>query len=142
MKPTVQVGAILIEGWPLMTQLRDLESEPYAGNWSLLNLLSAAFDCSIRAAGWNFFFMAEEVKVTFFGAPAAKKIENAVKRILAKTKLQNFNSLEVTGIVAKRFLGLPYATVSAHPRHLQLSCYLDSAEKRWSSQRDREWARV
>jgi len=29
---------------------------------------------------------------------------------------QNFNCFEVTGIVAKRFLGVPYATVSGHAR--------------------------
>jgi len=30
MPPAVQVGAILIEDWPLMTQLLDLESEPHS----------------------------------------------------------------------------------------------------------------
>jgi hypothetical protein len=38
----------------------------------------------IRASGWNFFFMAEEVKAMFFGAPGPKKIENAMRRILGK----------------------------------------------------------
>jgi hypothetical protein len=76
------------------------------------------------------FFMAAEVKVMFFGALEAKKIQNALKRILVKVRHQNFNSLEVTGIVAKRFLGVPYVTVSAHPRHIQRSCYLDSTQKR------------
>jgi hypothetical protein len=98
-------------------------------------------DRKIRAAGWNFFFMAAEVKVIFFGALGTKKIQNALKRILAKVRHLNFNGLEVTGIVAKRFLGMPYATVSAHSRHIQQSCYLDSAEARETSQRDAEWAR-
>jgi hypothetical protein len=130
MPSTAQVGSILIEGWPMMTQLRDSGREPYSGNWNLLNELSVAFDRSVRAAGWNFFFMAAEVKVSFFGAPGARQIENAVKRILAKIKPQDFNGLEITGIVAKRFLGVPYATVSAHTRHLQASCYLDDVEQR------------
>lgn len=134
MTPTAEVGSILIEGWPLMTQLRDVTSEPYCGNWSLLKVLSgSAFDRSVRASGWNFIFMAGELKATFFGAPGAKRIENAVKRILGKMKPQNFNGLAVTRIVAKRFLGIPYATVSAHPCHLQQSCYLDGAEERRKS---------
>jgi len=33
---------------------------------------------------------------------------------------QRFNGLEVTGLVAKRFLSLPYGIVSAHSRHLNL----------------------
>jgi hypothetical protein len=138
----VQVGSILIEAWPPTTQLLGLESEPYSGNWSLVKVLNGfALDRKIHAAGWNFFFMAAEVKVMFFGALGAEKIQNALKRILVKVKSQNFNSLEVTGIVAKRFLGVPYATVSSHSRHIQQSCTLDGADVRRASKRDAEWAR-
>ncbi|PYY11578.1 MAG: hypothetical protein DMG69_03560 [Acidobacteria bacterium] len=119
MPPTVQVGTILVEDRPLIAQVLGLESEPYSGNWSVVKALdSFALDRKIHAAGWNFFFMAAEAKVMFFGALGAKKIQNALKRILVKVRHQNFNSLEVTGIVAKRFLGVPYTTVSAHSRHI------------------------
>lgn len=142
MPPMVQVGSILIKDWPLMRQLRGLESEPYSGNWKLLNVPDGfALDRKIRASGWSFFFMAAEVKAMFFGGLGTKRIQNALTRILAKVKLQHFNSLEVTGIGAKRFLGVPYAVVSAHSRHAQQSCYLDSAETRRTSQHDAEWAR-
>src|ERR1700747_602622 len=131
MTPTFNVGTILIDERPLITQLLGLESEPYSGNWSVVKTPDGfALDRKIHAAGWNFFFMAAEVKVMFFGALGTKKIQNALKRILAKVRPQNFNGLEVTGIVAKRFLGVPYATVSAHTRHIQQSCCLDSAEAR------------
>ena len=79
----------------------------------------------------------------FFGAIGAAKIQNALKRILGKVRQQqqHFNGLEVTGIVAKRFLGMRYAIVAAHSRHIQQTCYLDSAETRRASHRDEEWAR-
>jgi hypothetical protein len=142
MTPILKVGTILIEEGPLITQLLGLESEPCSGNWSVVKTLdSFALDRKIRAAGWNFFFMAAEIKVMFFGALGTKKIQNALKRILAKVRDQNFNGLEVTAIVAKRFLGVPYATVSAHSRHIQQSCCLDGAEARRTSRRDASWAR-
>jgi hypothetical protein len=142
MPPNVQVGAILIEDWPLATQCLGLESEPYSGNGSLVKVLDGfALDRKIHAAGWNFFFMATQVKAMFFGALGAEKIQNALKRILRKVKQQHFNGLEVTEIVAKRFLGVPYSIVSAHSRHIQQSCYLDNAEARRTSRRDAEWAR-
>src|SRR3989449_2147619 len=142
MTAEVQVGTVLIEERPALTQVLGLESEPYSGTWSVVKALNGyALDRKIHAAGWNFFFMAAEVKVMFFGALGTKKIQNALKRILAKVRHQNFNSLEVTGIVAKRFLGVPYATVSAHSRHIQQSCCLDGAEARRTSQRNAEWAR-
>ncbi|MGB8010188.1 MAG: hypothetical protein WCF68_01130 [Terriglobales bacterium] len=128
MPQEVQVGTILMSEWP---QLFGMESEPYSGQWIVLKGLDAgALDRKIRATGWNFFFIASEVKAMFLGVPATKKIEHAVKRILDKVHQQHYNGLEVTGIVTKHFLGLPYAIVSAHPRHLQQSCYLDSAEAR------------
>ena len=142
MPPNIQVGAFLIEDWPLATQCLGLESEPYSGNWRLVKGLDGfALDRKIHAAGWNFFFMATQVKAMFFGALGAEKIQNALKRILRKVKQQHFNGLEVTEIVAKRFLGVPYSIVLAHSRHIQHSCCLDSAEARRTSRRDAEWAR-
>lgn len=139
MPENVQVGTILMKELPLMTQLLGLESEPCLGNWSLVKAMDAlAIDRKIHAAGWNFFFMAAEIKVTFLGALGARKILNALQRILVKVTGQNFNCLEVTAIVAKRFLGVvPYTTVSAHSRHIQQSCSLDSAEERRAPARSR-----
>jgi hypothetical protein len=142
MPPNIRVGAILIEDWPLATKGLGLESEPYSDNWSLIKALDGfAFDDKIHASGWNFFFMATELKAMFFGALSARKIQNALERIFGKVKQQHFNGVEVTAIVSKRFLGVPYGTVSAHSRHLQQSCYLDSSEARRTCRRDAEWAR-
>jgi hypothetical protein len=142
MPAAIQVGAILIEECPLMTQVLGLKSDPCSGKWSLVRALDGfSLDRKIHAEGWNFFFMATEVNAMFFGALGAKKIQNALKRILGKVTGQDFNCIEVTGIVAKRFLGVPYAIVTAHSRHIQQSCYLDSSEVRRASQRDAAWAR-
>jgi hypothetical protein len=138
----VQVGTILLESQPLMTEVLELDSESYTGNWSLVKALDGfALDHKIRDAGWNFFFMAAEVKAMFFGAIGAEKIRNALRRILGKVRKEHFNALEVTGIVAKRFLGIPYTVVMAHSRHVQHSCYLDSTEARRTTQHDTEWAK-
>jgi hypothetical protein len=135
MSTAVQVGTILIKEWPGMAQRFQLESKPCAGNWSLVKTQDGvSLDHKIRAAGWNFFFMAAEVKVMFFGVLGTAKIQNALQRILEKVEEQHFNGLEVTGIVASYFLGVPYVTVSAHSCHMQQGCYLDSSEARQASQ--------
>jgi hypothetical protein len=128
---TVQAGTILMKEWPGMTALLGLESEPCSAGWCLLKVLDGfALDRKVHAAGWNFFFMATEVKAMFFGSLGAAKIQSALNRILKKVKEQHFNGLEVTGIVSRRFLGVPYVTVLAHSRHMQKSCYLDTVEVR------------
>jgi len=139
---TVQVGTILMNGWPGMEQLFQLESEPCSGSWRLVKTLDGdSLGRKIHAAGWNFFFMAAEIKVRLFGVPGTTKIQNALRRILAKVKQQHFNGLEVTGIVGNHFLGVPYVTVSAHSRHVQQGCYLDSSQSRQASHDNAEWAK-
>lgn len=133
---TIQVGTILMKEWRGMPRLIGFETEPGWAEWSIVKVPDAfTLDRKIHAAGWNFFFMAAEMKVMFFGAIGAQGIQNALQRILRKVSHQNFNCLEVTGIVAKRFLGLPYATLSAHSRHIQQGRQLDDIERRRAAQR-------
>ena len=126
-----------------MPQLPGPETESAFGEWRLVEGHDPfALDRKIHVAGWNFFFMAAEVKVLFFGSLGTVGIQNALKRILAKVKQQHFNGLEVTEIVARRFLGVPYVTVSAHSRHMQQSCNLTAWKRGGTSQRRRMGQRV
>ena len=141
MPSTVQVGTILMKEWSGMPQLIGFETEPGLGEWIIVKVPDAfTLDRKINAAGWNFFFIAMEVKTMFFGSLKAAKVRRALNRILAKVEAQHFNGLEVTAIVARHFFGVPYVTVSAHSRHIQQSCNLDSAETRQTSQTNAEWA--
>jgi len=142
MASTVHVGTILMKEWPGMPQLIGLETEPGLGEWSMVKLPDAfSLDRQINAAGWNFFFMAAEVKTMFLGSLNPAKVQSALKRIVAKVQHQHFNGLEVTAIVVRHFLGVPYVTVSAHSRHLQHSSNLDTARMRQTSQDAAEWAK-
>jgi hypothetical protein len=76
------------------------------------------------------------VKSIFIGGPGEAKVRRALSRILDKVGARRFNGLEVTGIVTKHFLGVPYTTVSAHSRHVQQGCYLDDFEARQSLRPD------
>jgi hypothetical protein len=144
MTPQVQVGTILIEDRPLMTRALDIESEPYAGNWSLVRSLNGFdLDRKIHAAGWNFFFMAGEARARFLGRVEAGKVRKALMRILARTSDQNFNCLEVTGITAHYFLGgAIHEHISApasYPAGLPAS---NDVEQRRTQQKAAEWARA
>jgi hypothetical protein len=143
MPQTFKVGTILMmKDSAGMPHCPGLETEPCFGEWSTVKVPEAfALDRAIHAAGWNFFFMATEIKAMYVGLLGQEKIQSALKRILAKVNGQHFNGLEVTKIAARRFLGVPYVTVSAHSRHMQQSCNLDNPEARRTSQNDAAWAR-
>ena len=129
MADKVKAGTILIEeGTPLPESLR-FESESYSNGWRLVkNLNGYELDQKTTKAGWNFFYMAVEIKATAFGSDEEKALRKAVNRVLTRLKSEKFSCLEITQVVAKHFLGLPYVTVSAHPRHIQESVVLFRAQ--------------
>ena len=122
MAAKVKTGTILIKEGVFLPESLRFESEPYSKGWRLVkNLDGYGLDRKICEAGWNFFFMAGEIEANVFGFDVEKTTHRAIKRVLANLKSEKFNSLGITQVAAKRFLGLPYVSVSAHPRHIQES---------------------
>jgi hypothetical protein len=107
------------EDTPLPTSL-SIETEAFLpGWWVVKNLDSQALTREVEGARWNFFYLAGEIRATAFGGDGLGALRRAVKRVLTKQEGQNFNSLELTKIVSKRFLGIPFMSVTAHARHIQ-----------------------
>ena len=125
MAEKIKTGTILIEEGAIFPASFRLESEPYAIGWRLLTDLDGyGLDRRIREAGWTSFYMAGEVNASAVALDGDRSLHRALSQILKKLKLQRFNSLEITQVTAKRFMGLPHTTVSAHPRHIQESIFL------------------
>ena len=129
MADTIKTGTILIKEGTLLPEALQFESEPCATGWRLVKDLDGyGLDRKIHEAGWTFFCLAGEIKATIFGFEGQETVRRAVKRILAKLKSEKFNSLEITRVASKRFLGVPYASVSARSRHIQESLVLFRAK--------------
>ncbi len=125
MAETIKAGTILIKDGTLLPDALQFESEPCATGWRLVkNLDGYGLGRKIHEAGWTFFCLAGEIKATVFGFDGQKTVRRAVKRILTNLKSEKFNGLEIMKVQAKRFLGLPYASVCAHSRHLQENAFL------------------
>jgi len=138
----IEVGTILLEDRPAITQSLELESEPFSEGWGVLKTVGApALELKVGAAGWRCFFLAGEVKATVFGSLGIENSQRAVRRILSKVREANFNCLEVTRISAGRFLGIPYSTIAGHSRHIQQAWILQGAKERRNAQTDADWAR-
>jgi hypothetical protein len=84
-----------------------------------------SLDRKVRAAGWNSFFMAGTITASALGSIKESSVRSALRQIFSKIRGDHFNCLEVTGIVERHFLGVPYVTVSAHSRHIQQSHLLE-----------------
>ncbi len=122
MAAKINAGTILIKEGALLPDSVRFDSEPYSKGWRLVtNLRGSEMDRQLFEAGWNLFYMAEELNATAVGSHSEKTARRAVRKVIATMKSDKLNCMEITQVAAKRFLGLPYVTVSAHPRHIQES---------------------
>lgn len=120
MPDTNRARTILIrEDTPLPANL-PIESEAFLPGWRVVkNLDGYGLGRKIEEAKWHFFSLAGEIRAIALGREEFGTLSRAVKQILAKREGQKFNSLEVTEIISKRFLGIPFLSVTAHFRHIQ-----------------------
>jgi hypothetical protein len=136
MADLIKRGSILIKDDTFLPDALRFEREPYAGGWGFVkNLDGYGLNRKIEEAGWTFFCLAGEIKTIAFGFKGQKRIRRALKRILARLKSEEFNSLEIARVASKRFLGLPYVSVFARSRHIQESMVLFRAKdlRDWGS---------
>src|SRR5207302_9290402 len=113
-------GTILIRENTLLPAGLAVESEVFLPDWRVVkNLDRSTLARNIEGANWNFFYLAGEIRATVLGRDRSGTLRRAVRRVLAKQKGQKFNSLEITNVVSKRFLGIPFINITAHLRHIQ-----------------------
>jgi hypothetical protein len=116
---SIKTGAVMIREGVLLPECAHIETLSYSAGWrSVVDGDSFAIDRKLRAAGWQFFFVAGELKVIQPGW-GASTIRKGVDRILAKGGKRNLNSMEITQVGAARFLGIPYVSIRAISYHIQ-----------------------
>ena len=104
----IQAGTMMVYQSANLQSLA-VESEPYFRNWRSLGIAeSVGLDRRVRAKGWSLFFMAGEITTVVPAWGGNNTLRRGVKRLLARTRLQHLNCLEVTDIRRKYFLGIPY----------------------------------
>jgi hypothetical protein len=130
MLATNMSGTILIrDDTPLPAGLA-IESEAFLPGWKAVkNLDRHELGRRIEGAKWNFFYLAGEIRVTVLGRYGRETLRRAVKCVLLKREDQRFNSLQITKVVAKSFLGIPFLKLTAHSRHIQESVFLLPAKE-------------
>ena len=119
----LQPGAILVEDGTILPGAMSLERSAFSQTWrSVPNLDRIGLEAEIAKAGWTFFYMAGVVKRHAFGWSEEKRVRAAVARVIKDVQSQKCNCLEITHLVTKSFLGIPYVSITAHARHIQKGC--------------------
>lgn len=112
---------LIKEDTPLPSTV-SMESEVFLPGWRVVrNLDRQALTRRVEEAHWNFSYLAGEIRATVFWHQGLGALRRATKCVLATQEQQDFkfNSLEITTVASKRFLGIPRMSVTAHSRHIQ-----------------------
>lgn len=119
----IRPGDVLIKS-AVLPESVVLGSKQY-GAWKLVTGTDGVgLEGTLSEAGWHFFFMVPEVRVSALSSNRNKAIRAALKKAFGAVEAQNFNAMEIVNISAKRVLGLHQVRFVVHPRHVKQSPYL------------------
>ena len=62
----------------------------------------------------DFFLHGGEIKTTVLGFDRQRALRVALKRLIADVRSQHCNSIEITKVIGRTFLKVPYVSVFAH----------------------------
>lgn len=114
-------GTILVEKDASLPQCFKLGEGSYQDGWRPItfHLSYRELEEELAATGWTFFYMATPLKMTSIGFDRKKLVRTALGRVIARVVQLECNCLEIDSVTIHSFLGMRYARVSAHPRHIQ-----------------------
>lgn len=143
MNMDIEAGTVLVRAGFLLPKDVSVRSARYSNNWDVISGPDALLmEDSLRAKGWNFFFVADRMHAANLGRCGGTNSRKAVDRILSRVHLQRLNCVQISEIAAKRFLWIvPYVSICAHARHIQQGLMLDGAGQRREAGRLSDWAR-
>ena len=121
MDTVIKNGCIFVMDGLILPPTLRFAGQRYSDGWRLLSLKSNDIDLRARDCGWNFMFLAEGMRSTVFGFGRSWSLRKAINKLLATAREDAFNSVEVTEISTRRFLGMHWVSVGAHSRSLQKS---------------------
>ena len=138
MTDTITAGSILVEEGTHLPKSLLLQSGSNSNGWAAVQDARFTFEKAIQEEGWTFFFMAGEIKATAFGFDSQNALRAALKRLITDVRSQRCNSIEITRVMGKSFLRVPYVKVSAHPGHLQkgMCAYFEGCRSRFRGSAD------
>ena len=123
-------GTILIRDNTLLPPGLAVESESFLPGWRVAkNLDGYGLARKMEEAKWNYFYLAGVTRTMVLGREGPGTMRRAVRRALAKLDRLQFNSLEITTVVSKRFLGIPFTSLAIHSRHIQQAISLVPARE-------------
>jgi hypothetical protein len=113
-------GIIFIRDGTTFPPTLSVMTDAFIPNWRIVTSHNrATLARSIEGCDWYFFYLAGDIQATVVGGNTRNALRKALKNILTKYGDGQLNSIEITSIVSRRYLGIPFTTFTAHSRQIQ-----------------------
>jgi len=121
MTESIRVGTLLLRDGTKIPKALAVTTERYSAGWSFITKsTSAQLNTNVESVGWTLFYMAGEIHTRSFGFDNLSRTGRAVAKVINAVRRDTCNCLEITALKRGSFLGLPYTSLIAHSRHIQL----------------------
>jgi hypothetical protein len=115
-----KAGIIFIRDGTVLPPKLSVTTDSFLPNWQIVTSHDrSALARSIEECNWHFFYLAGNTRTTVIGGNTLTVLRKAVRRILTKRGDDKLNSLEITAIATRHFLGIPFTVFAANSRHIQ-----------------------
>lgn len=96
------------------------EGEAFLPGWlAVKNFDNYSMQRKIRETNWKFLQLRGGKATRLMGRGRQEILRRGVAQILAKVQGRKFNSLEISVLVSKSFLGVKFVNISVNLRHFQ-----------------------
>jgi hypothetical protein len=100
------------------------EDEAFLPGWrEVKNFDEYALRRKIRETNWSLLQLRGGKETRVMGRARQKLLRRGVTQILAELRGRKFNSVQITVLVSKYFLGLTFLNISVNLRHFQHNVY-------------------
>jgi hypothetical protein len=117
----LQPGTLLIAPDTALPPGWTLDADALVSGWCRVcsAFSDRQLDRELGADGWTFLFRAGAIKTTAFGWGTNSTVASGVIRLIAEARRQGCNCLQIDSVRMQSLLGMPYARLAAHSRHIQ-----------------------
>jgi len=113
-------GIIFIRDGTILPPILSVTTDAFLPNWRIVTSHNrSTLARSIEGCDWYFFYLAGDIQATVLGGNTRRALRKALKAILTKHGNDQLNSIDITAIVSRHFLGIPFTTFTAHSRQIQ-----------------------
>jgi hypothetical protein len=96
------------------------ESEAFLPGWRVVkNFDSYALRRKIRETNWSFLQLRGGKETKGMGRARKDILRRGVAQLVSEFRGRTFNSMEITVLVSRRFLGLMFLNIAVNLRHFQ-----------------------